>query len=530
MNIHSFGRIGKSSKLMVNVLLIAALSILLTAASQPVANWTSSGQSIVNWRSQPLESKINAKNLGKLAPVFTVATDGDVSATPNISNGVAYFPDWGGSLWAVDATTGAKIWKVSLSDYTGISGTVSRTTPTSAPKGVLLVGTQQGAYLLAINQRDGSLLWKTQLDSHPAAIDTSSPSVFRGYAYVGVASLEEAFAANPYYPCCSFRGSVLKIDLATGAIVWKTYTAPDNGGHPGGYSGNAVWGSEPVVDPARHTIYVGTGNNYTVPSCVADQTCGIDSTNYVDAVLALNMDTGAVVWADPLMGLTADAWNVACFTSIPGTANCPDPAGPDFDFGQGPMKLQANINGKTVDILGIGQKSGKFWGINPDTGQVLWSTQGGPGSALGGMEWGSATDGTRIYYAISNMYGIPYTLKDGSTTTGGLWGALDPATGAILWQTADPNGAMDPGAVSVANGVVYAGSMGNPVGTTGQASTKPTFFALNAATGKILWNYVSGGSVNAGAAIANGMVYWGSGYGHFGLGDPNPMFYAFGLK
>ena len=342
--------------------------------------------------------------------------------------------------------------------------------------------------------------------------------------------LEEAFAANPYYPCCSFRGSVLKIDLATGAIVWKTYTAPDNGGHPGGYSGNAVWGSEPVVDPARHTIYVGTGNNYTVPSCVADQTCGIDSTNYVDAVLALNMDTGAVVWADPLMGLTADAWNVACFTSIPGTANCPDPAGPDFDFGQGPMKLQANINGKTVDILGIGQKSGKFWGINPDTGQVLWSTQGGPGSALGGMEWGSATDGTRIYYAISNMYGIPYTLKDGSTTTGGLWGALDPATGAILWQTADPNGAMDPGAVSVANGVVYAGSMGNPVGTTGQASTKPTFFALNAATGKILWNYVSGGSVNAGAAIANGMVYWGSGYGHFGLGDPNPMFYAFGLK
>lgn len=285
-----------------------------------------------------------------------------------------------------------------------------------------------------------------------------------------------------------------------------------------------------MIDPARHLVYVGTGNNYTVPACVADQTCGMDPTNYVDAVLALDMNNhGAVVWADPLMGLTADSWNVACFSSQPGTGNCPDPAGPDFDFGQGPMLLKANINGKSTDILGIGQKSGKFWGINPDTGKVLWSTQGGPGSALGGMEWGSATDGTRIYYSIADLYSIPYTLKDGSTATAGSWGALDPATGAILWQTADPNGAIDTGAMSVANGVVYAGSMGNPNGVLGQAATKPTFFALDASTGKILWNYVSGGSVAAGAAIANGVVYWGSGYGHYGLGDSNSIFYALSI-
>jgi polyvinyl alcohol dehydrogenase (cytochrome) len=528
-----FSLIKKPGKSMVLALLTALLAFPVMAASTPVAAWTSSGQSIVNWRSQPLETTISTKNVGKLTKLFSVTTDGDVSATPNVSGGVAYFPDWGGSLWAVNATTGAQIWKVNLSTYTGLAGTISRSTPTSATGGILLVGTQKGAYLLAINQRDGSLVWRTQMDAHPLAILTSSPSVFQGVAYIGVASLEEAAAADPSYPCCTFRGSVVAVNVSTGQILWKTYTIPDNGGATGGYSGNAVWGSQPVVDPARNAIYVGTGNNYTVPSCVTDQTCGMASNNYTDAVLSIDMSTGAIKWADSLMGLGSDAWNVACFYPPPYDANCPPSAGPDYDFGQAPMKLKATINGKSVDILGIGQKSGTFWGINPDTGQVLWSTVGGPGSSLGGMEWGSATDGTRIYYSIANIYHTPFTLKNGQSTTGGLWGALDPATGQVLWQTADPNGAADPGAVSVANGVVYGGSLGfvfNFYGQTGAAATSPTFFALNAATGQILWSYVSGGSVNSGAAIANGIVYWGSGYGNQGLGLANHEFYAFSVK
>ncbi|HEY3310783.1 MAG TPA: PQQ-binding-like beta-propeller repeat protein [Anaerolineales bacterium] len=523
-----FQKTGKSGKSIQTLLVLSLISVLLVAATIPVANWTSSGQSIINWRSQPLETSITPGNVASLTPMFSITTDGDVSATPNISGGIAYFPDWGGSLWAVNATTGAPIWKVKLGNYTGIPGTVSRTTPTSATKGVLLVGTQEGAFLLAINQRDGSLIWRTKLDNHPFAIISTSPSVFKGVAYLGVASIEEAVAANPAYPCCTFRGSAVAVDIATGVIKWKTYTVPNNNNQPGGYSGNSVWGSSPVVDPARNLVYLGTGNNYTAPACILNNTCTNDPANFTDAVLALDMSSGQIMWADPLMGLGSDAWNVACF--VPPFTNCPSNAGPDYDFGQGPMKLKATINGKKVDILGIGQKSGSFWAVDPATGRILWQTVGGPGSALGGMEWGSATDGTRIYYAISNQYGIPYTLKDGSTTTGGLWGALDPATGAILWQTADPNGAMDPGAVSVANGVVYAGSMGNPVRTgTGTASTNPTFFALDAATGHILWSYVSGGSVNAGAAIANGVVYWGSGYGRFGLGSPNFKFFAFKL-
>jgi polyvinyl alcohol dehydrogenase (cytochrome) len=77
------------------------------------------------------------------------------------------------------------------------------------------------------------------------------------------------------------------------------------------------------------------------------------------------------------------------------------------------------------------------------------------------MEWGSASDGTRIYVAISNYYGIPYAAG-----SAGSWAALDPATGKILWQVPDPNGSVDLGPVTAVNGVVYAPSMsgtpGNP--------------------------------------------------------------------
>jgi len=253
--------------------------------------------------------------------------------------------------------------------------------------------------------------------------------------------------------------------------------------------------------------------------------------NYVDSILSLDLVTGAVKWAKHLD--TADAWNVACFAGLPGNVNpgsCPTPAGPDFDFGQGAMLIPTKVNGVKRDVVAAGQKSGVFWGVDADTGQVMWTTQAGPGGTLGGLEWGSATDGKRIYFAVSNNAFLPYTQPARPELgTAGSWGAIDPATGRILWQVKDPNGDIDPGAVSVANGVVYAGSLASLLDPAG-ARTKNTFFALNAANGKILWGFASGGSVNSGPAIANGTVYWGSGYSNFGLGVGNDAFYARSIK
>jgi len=97
---------------------------------------------------------------------------------------------------------------------------------------------------------------------------------------------------------------------------------------------------------------------------------------------------------------------------------------------------------------------------------------------------GHATDGQRIYVAIANSDHLPYTLvPSGQHITWGAWSALDVATGKILGRRQIYCNTIDRGSVSVANGVMYAGS------NSGQ------MYALDATTGKILWNFASGGTV-----------------------------------
>src|SRR5206468_8458843 len=133
--------------------------------------------------------------------------------------------------------------------------------------------------------------------------------------------------------------------------------------------------------------------------------------------------------------------------------------------------------------------------LGANTGEFIWDSLLGPGGDQGGMEWGTAFDGTRIYASITNHHHIPYKLTangvlTNTTVTGGSWVALDPIFGTILWQTADPQvetlpglgvvGVWDLAPITVANGVVYASSMA-------KAPTQKQMFALDAATGSILW-------------------------------------------
>jgi len=385
--------------------------------------------------------------------------------------------------------------------------------------------------VLGIDKATGALLWKTKVDSHFSAIVTQSAQVYGNTAFVGLASNEEAFANQDLsggipYTCCTFRGKLVALDVKTGQIKWETFMVPADPG----YSGSAIWGSTPAVDPQRNAVYVTTGNNYSLPAdritCVNDadsfaakQAC-LPGDNF-DAIVALDLKTGAIKWSH--RALASDAWNTDC--GLPGFSeggtnpgNCPTDAGPDF--GQGPMLLRAKIGGKIADVVGAGEKSGDFSLVNRDTGVLQWKTHVGPGGLTGGLQWGSATDGKRIYVAESNS---------ATLNVRGYWSALDASTGAELWRTYDPGtgigdepcgffpgctwsqvgigfGYSAEGPVSVANGVVYACSL-NPVGAN--------MVAMDAATGQIKWTYASGSSCLGGAAIANGAVYWGTGYRSF---------------
>jgi len=449
---------------------------------------------------------------------WVVTTGGDVSATPAVDNEKVYFPDWAGNLSAVDKGSGGVVWLKKISDYTGIPGDKARATPAFTDS-TLVIGNQGpfggGGAIIAINKANGALLWKTQLESHPSAIITQSATIFDGVVYVGVSSLEEAISAFvPGYICCSFRGSMAALDLATGRILWKTYLTPNTD-----FPGNAVWGSSPAIDTKRRSVYIGTGNNYNVPDSVlacitaaggnptAERAC-LPADNHFDSILSLDMRTGAIKWATS--ALPFDAWTVACIFDE-NHPNCPQPAGPDYDFGQAPALFKAT-NG--TELLGAGQKSGQYWALNPDTGAVVWVTNTGPGGTAGGLQWGSAVDGKRIYTANANSDLKPYL---GSTT--GIWSALDATNGHIIWQTRPTHGGGTSGPVTTANGVVFGCSV-DPLGH---------MYALNAATGQELWSFPSGGACLSGAAISNGTIYWGSGYANLG-GTPNNKLFAFGLK
>jgi polyvinyl alcohol dehydrogenase (cytochrome) len=507
---------------------IVAVSTLLGGvafAGSGGSQWNSAGGDLRNTRFQANEKTLSVTNVDELEVKWAFTTGGDVSATPAVDGDTVYFPDWAGNLYAVDKSTGEQRWTASIAAASGVSGDKARATPAIAGNKVI-VGTQGGAsgggQVLAFDKDTGAVLWRTRLDTHPAAIITQSATVFGKRVYVGTSSREEGLATNPAYDCCSFRGQMAALNLNTGAIVWQTRMTPE------GFPGVAVWGSSPAIDSKRGQLYIATGNNYDAPQatldCVAaagddpeaQQAC-LPADDHFDSMLALDLRTGAVRWATRALGF--DAWTVDCIPFLGEGVNCPEPAGPDFDFGQAPALFTVKTASGSRDLVGAGQKSGQYWALDPSTGAVVYVTQAGPGGTAGGLQWGSAVDGQQVYTANANSNGVSWTLPDGTTTTDGIWSGIDAATGELLWQTTPPHGDSTSGPATTVNGVVFACAL-DPLGH---------MYALNGATGAVLWEFASGGSCLSGAAISDGRLFWGSGYSNLGFGTPNNKLYSFGL-
>jgi polyvinyl alcohol dehydrogenase (cytochrome) len=522
-------RLARSAVLAIGALIAASAA----SAHEKRDTWSVSGYDAQNTRYNPDENKLGVRNVGRLVPKWRLPTAGDVSATPAVDATTVYVPDFAGNLFAVDRESGEVRWQANIGDLTGIPGNHARATPAISGN-LLIFGDQAGkvfspdGWLMAVDKVTGTLVWKTKVPGGGFPIITQAAVVHRGVAYVGVASYEEALVRFGFP--LTFRGSVLALDARTGKVRWQTYMAPP------GYTGSAVWGSTPAIDPSRNALYVATGNNYDVPleatQCIAiaassaQRAACIDVANYFDAIVSLDLRTGAVKWVHK--ALPDDAWNLSCgIYFIPGleiqVPGCPDTEGPDYDFGQGPSLFTVKGHkGKPRDIVGAGQKSGVYWALDASTGKVVWQTQAGPGGLAGGLQWGSATDGKRVYVASSNSEFKEWQLNDG--TSGGYrggWSALDAASGQILWQTPNPAFERAMGPVSGANGVIYGCSMDD----------QGHMYAMNAATGAILWDFVSGANCNGGATIVDGMVFWGTGYDAFAQtgGNAAQALYAFGL-
>jgi polyvinyl alcohol dehydrogenase (cytochrome) len=493
-----------------SVILIFSLVSLALSASWPF--W---GLNLQNSHNKP--SSINTHNVANLVQLWNVSAPLGIRGIPSVCDETVYTSDGNGTIYAVGITHGNVIWRTYLPSITRNPASNSRITPT-LHDGLVIVGDQVSGTLFALRADTGSLVWQTLLDSHPAAIITTSPVIFEGNIYAGVSSNEEDFASVvPGYVCCSFRGSFLSINLYTGHINWKVYLMLE------GWAGASVWASSPSIDPSRNSVYIATGNTYFVPpsaqSCLsAGRNNCVPYNNYAESVLSLDLTTGAIRWVayfNRKNGL--DVWNAACpgtgFPYVP--SNCPLAPGPDADFAQMPMLFGVlDSSGHYRDALGIGSKSGVFTTLDRSTGAFIWATVVGPGGQSGGLQFGSAFDQNNVYTAISNLGSNKPYIVNGVNITYGSFAALDKNTGRIVWQVPDPFHFYNYAALTITNDVLI-----------GSDVIPGVFYGLATSTGAVLWTSFVGEISTGGASVVEDKVFFGTG----GFGESGHLF-AYGLS
>jgi polyvinyl alcohol dehydrogenase (cytochrome) len=539
---------------------VAALAVTVTARSAPAAlspesnlcvaadtplalgaaQWNGWGRDLENTRYQP-EPAIRATDVPKLALKWSFGFQGSaVAGQPTVVDGRLFVLSSLGRVYSLDAKTGCTYWTFDASAGTRTAITIGefgaprkvaappppqrssrrkkhspRTTRhqltlahldvIKAPSAAFF-GDDTGA-IYALDAQRGTLLWKTQIDSHPQARIIGAPALYHDRLYVVVASNEQSAAEDANYACCSFRGSVAALDMATGKLIWKTFIIPEDPRpyvKPGtstqglGPAGAAITAS-PTVDVKRNLLYVGTSGSLT-------------SVNepLTDAVVAIDLGDGRVRWAKQFS--RHNAAGAADFVSSP--------------------ILRTLADGRQVIMAG--QKSGIVYALDPEHGgEVLWQAKVAEGAAPQGIEWGPAADHRNLYVALSGLAAEP------DNTAGGLT-ALDIRTGLRRWYTPSPSPACTWGpeacvhaaaqAVTVIPGIAFSGSMDGHLR------------AYSTIDGKIVWDAetakdfvtvngikASGGSLDqGGATIVNGVVYINSGYGQRN-GQPGNVLLAYSV-
>jgi polyvinyl alcohol dehydrogenase (cytochrome) len=478
------------------------------------AQWNGWSPAPTNTRYQPGDAAgLTMDQVRRLKLKWAYAFEGDIVAfaQPTVLDGYVFVGSASGRIQALSADSGCIKW-------TFQANAPVRSAIIAVPLGekhALLFGDQYGGFY-SIEAETGRLLWKKMVDPQESVKLTGAPVAYQGTVYIPASSWEELRTLSPEYTCCTFRGTVTALRIKDGSQVWKAYTIQEKPRLTGknsdgigqwGPSGAGVWAA-PTLDPKRGLLYITTGDNFSSPA-----------TNMSDAVVALELGTGRIAWSKQTT--PGDVFNLSCSQK----GNCP---GPDYDYGSSVL-LEKTENGR--ELLLVGQKSGVVYALDPDRkGEIVWQVRVGKGGGNGGVQWGMASDGRRVYAATSDVARLRGTNPDpldprpnpalDSTQGGGLTG-LRIGTGEKVWYTPPAACGLKPGcspaqeaAVTAIPGVVFSGSMDGHLR------------AYTAEEGRIVWDFdtvreyetvngvpASGGSLSGpGAVVAGGMVFVNSGY------------------
>lgn len=469
--------------------------------------WNGWGRDLAHTRFQPFASAgLTESDVERLTLkwAFGFPAGETSNSQPTLVAGRVFVGSDNGYVYSLDARSGCVYWSFE-------TGSIVRNSPAIGP----VSGLQGAGYAVffgdghgrvyALDARTGRLLWRRRTDEHFLARITAGVSVYGGKVFVPVSSSEEYSSGNAWYPCCTSRGSVVALDASSGELLWKAWVVPgdpepwvtqENGVvlyRPGG---GAVWNS-PTIDPVRNAVYFGTGDATTPPS-----------PGTTDAVMALDMDTGDLLWS--YQATENDVFMGGCGAENRSLA-CPDTMGPDADIGNSPI-LATLPDGQR--LLLTGTKAGDLIALDPDDGgRLLYrvGALGGPAvGPLGGrggrgsIVWGGAVDDQLAYYGLGR---------------GGL-AAIRAATGEYHWIFDPP----DPGDGRAA-GSLGAAPTAIP-GVVFEGSTNGMLYAVSSVDGQLLWQFdtarefdtlngvrAHGGALQStGAVVADGMVFVGSGY------------------
>jgi polyvinyl alcohol dehydrogenase (cytochrome) len=484
--------------------------------------WNGWGNGISNTRFAK-DGGLSAKDLPKLRLKWAFGFAGVTSARaqPALVGNRLFVASDAGDVHALDPGTGCAYWSYRAQATVRTALLVAPYSSSSGNAWAVFFGDLR-ANAYALDASTGQVIWVRQVDDHPYAAITGSLTYYAGRVFVPVQGLnEEVQGGRPEYECCTFRGSVSALDVATGAVVWKTYTIGEKqprgtnarGKRQWGPAGGGIW-SAPTIDPRRGAVYVSTGNGYADPPQPT-----------TDAVLALDLQSGKVRWRRQL--LANDSWTLGCRATNPDNPNCPPALGPDYDFSASPALATSG----TRDLLVLPQKSGMTYALDPDQqGTLVWQHRIGQGSGRGG-QWGGAVDDRQAYFGVG----------DSTTSAPGGMVAVTLATGERAWHTPaektlcgapgrDCNAAQG-AAVTAIPGAVLSGSYDGGLRAYAaddgsllwQFDTNRAFVTVNGVT-------ANGGSMDGpGPTVAGGLLFVNSGYGGI-AGRPGNVLLVFGVE
>jgi polyvinyl alcohol dehydrogenase (cytochrome) len=469
---------------------------LAAPASGPA--WNGWGPDATNGRFQSAKAAgLTIDQVPRLRLKWAFGYPNGVSAfgQPSVVSGRVFVGTDTGFIYSLNAETGCVYWSFEARGSVRNAISMGPVKGRGPAKYAIYFGDSH-SNVYAVSAQTGEQLWMTHTDDHFAARITAAPTVYGGRVYVGVSSSEEFAGSTLDYPCCTSRGSVLALDASTGQQIWKTYVVDEpkptkknsKGVQQYAPAGASVWNS-PTIDPKRKAVYFGTGDSETEP---APKTS--------DSVMALDMDTGKVLWS--YQAQANDAFLGGCGPNTK-TENCPAEVGPDWDIGNSPI-LRTLSDGRRAVVAGT--KNGDIFALDPDNkGALLWRVNIADKPRTG-IVWGGAADEQNVYYGLSGGGVVAVRLANGEKrwysplgTSAEKRSANSAATSAI------PGVVFNGGSNGVLNAV--ASEDGH---TLWQFDTAREFDTVNKIKAR-------GGSMSApGPVVAGGMVFVGSGYAVLG--------------